>query len=97
LRWAGKLSPSSVIAGAGGSYLGASLLGPAGAVIAPMVGAASKYGATQIGLRNFEDLQRRLLTGGKYVKPELSPTGAVIGRGLLGDFQPDPLLEKLGQ
>jgi hypothetical protein len=88
LRWAGKLSPSSVIAGAGGSYLGASLLGPAGAVIAPMVGAASKYGATQLGLKNFEDLQRRLLTGGEYTSPEISPAGAVIGRGLLGDFQP---------
>lgn len=97
LRWAGKLSPSSVIAGAGGSYLGASLLGPAGAVIAPMVGAASKYGATQIGLKNFDDLQRRLLTGGQYTRPDLSPAGAVVSRGLLSDFQPDPLLEKLGQ
>jgi len=97
LRWAGKLSPSSVIAGAGGSYLGASLLGPAGAVIAPMVGAASKYGATQLGLRNFEDLQRRLLTGGQYVSPEIGPSSAVIGRGLLGDFESDPMLKKLGQ
>jgi hypothetical protein len=95
LRWAGKLSPSSVIAGAGGSYLGASLLGPAGAVIAPAVGAASKYGATQIGLKNFNDLQRRLLTGGQATRPELSPSSAVIGRGLLGDFQPDPFLQRL--
>jgi hypothetical protein len=48
LRMAGKYSPSSVIATAGGSYLGASLLGPAGAVIAPAVGASAKYAATQM-------------------------------------------------
>lgn len=95
LRWAGKFSPSSAIAGAGGSYLGASLLGPAGAVIAPAVGVASRYGATQIGLKNFNDLQRRLLTGGQATRPELSPSSAVIGRGLLGDFQPDPFLQRL--
>ena len=63
LRWAGRLSPSSVIAGAGGSYLGASLLGPAGAVIAPALGGAAKMGATRIGLNRFQELQDMIALG----------------------------------
>ena len=63
LRWAGRLSPSSVVAGAGGAYLGASLLGPAGAVIAPVVGGAAKMGATRIGLNKFQELQDMIALG----------------------------------
>jgi hypothetical protein len=48
LKMAGKYSPESVVATATGSYVGAQMLGPAGAVIAPILGGASKAAATQI-------------------------------------------------
>jgi hypothetical protein len=84
LRWAGKLSPTSVIAGAGGSYLGASLFGAPGAVIAPVLGAGSKMAATKIGLDNFADLQKMMALGRM---PEAQPRTRLMGitgiRGLL--------------
>jgi hypothetical protein len=48
LKIAGKYSPESVMATAAGSYTGAQLLGPAGAVIAPIVGGISKAASTKI-------------------------------------------------
>lgn len=88
LRWAGKLSPTSVIAGAGGSYLGASLFGAPGAVIAPIVGAGSKMAATKIGLDNFADLQKMMALGRK---PEVQNRTRLMGitgvRGLLSSPQ----------
>jgi hypothetical protein len=95
LRLAGKLAPTGVVSGGGAVGLGYLAGGPVGAIAAPLVGAASRYGATQLGLRNFDDLQRTILSGGNAVRPELSPSSAVIGRGLLGDFQPDPFLQRL--
>ena len=97
LRLAGKLAPTGVVSGGGAVGLGYLAGGPVGAVAAPLIGGASRYGATQLGLKNFEDLQRRILTGGQSTRPNLTPSGAVVGRGLLGDFQPDPLLDLLGQ
>lgn len=83
LRWAGKLSPTSVIPAVGGSYIGASLFGPIGAAAGPLIGAASRYGATRMGLKNFEDLQRRLLTGGQIQPTTTAPSAILGGRGLL--------------
>ena len=48
LKVAGKYSPESMIGLATGSYMGAQMLGPAGAAIAPIVGGASNIAATQI-------------------------------------------------
>jgi hypothetical protein len=71
LRMAGKYSPSSVIATAGGSYLGASLLGPAGAVIAPAVGAGAKFAATQIRKSDVNKLAE-MMRRGQDAKPEVN-------------------------
>jgi hypothetical protein len=94
LRWAGKYSPTSTIATASGSYVGASLLGPAGAIIAPAVGLASRYGATKMGLQNFKDLQNQLLLGRKPIK-EISPYSAIQARTLGGLLSQDPFLQRL--
>jgi hypothetical protein len=48
LKVAGKYSPESMIGLATGSYMGAQMLGPAGAAIAPIIGGASNIAATQI-------------------------------------------------
>ena len=48
LKLAGKYSPENMVGLATGSYLGAQMLGPAGAAIAPIVGGASNIAATQI-------------------------------------------------
>lgn len=69
LRMAGKYSPTSVIATAGGSYLGASLLGPAGAVIAPAVGAGAKYAATQMRKSDVNKLAELMRQGGNPEVP----------------------------
>ncbi len=82
LRFIGKLAPTGIVSGGGSVGLGYLAGGPAGAVIAPAIGSAARAGATQLGLRNFENLQRRLLTGA----PEptgLSPIQSVMTRGLL--------------
>jgi hypothetical protein len=71
LRMAGKYSPSSVIATAGGSYLGASLLGPAGAVIAPVLGAGAKFTATQMRKSDVNKLAE-MMRRGQDAKPEVN-------------------------
>jgi len=63
LKWMGKLSPSSVIAAGAGSYIGASMFGPAGAVIAPAVGFASKQAATKMRLNAVQNLQDMIALG----------------------------------
>ena len=63
LKLAGKYSPESVIATAAGSYAGAQMLGPAGAVIAPIVGGASKVAATQIRKRDVSKLAALMRAG----------------------------------
>lgn len=85
LRWAGKLSPSSVVAGAGGAYIGATMLGPIGAVIAPVVGGAAKYGATQLGMANIANLQSMMALGRQpqVIRPPFQAVPATTLRGLL--------------
>jgi hypothetical protein len=63
LRWAGKLSPSSVVAGAGGAYIGAQALGPAGAAIAPVLGYSAKKASELIELNKFQQIQDMIALG----------------------------------
>lgn len=70
LKLAGKYSPESVVATAAGSYAGAQMLGPAGAVIAPIVGGASKIAATQIRKNDVSKLAALMRAGTKGVGNE---------------------------
>lgn len=85
LRWAGKVSPSSVVAGAGGAYIGASLLGPTGAAIVPIVGYGAKKASERMELNRFKQLQDMLALGRPAEvtqgRMDLVPTTAI--RGLL--------------
>jgi peptidoglycan hydrolase-like protein with peptidoglycan-binding domain len=63
LKMAGKYSPESVVATATGSYVGAQMLGPAGAVIAPILGGASKVAATQIRKNDVNKLAALMRAG----------------------------------
>jgi hypothetical protein len=63
LKMAGKYSPESVVATAAGSYAGAQMLGPAGAVIAPVLGGASKVAATQIRKNDVNKLAALMRAG----------------------------------
>lgn len=86
LRWAGKLSPSSVVAGAGGAYLGASLFGPAGAVIAPVVGAGARLGAERMQTQQFRRLEDMLKLG-RQPRTPISGVTPIITRGLIAPYQ----------
>jgi hypothetical protein len=77
LRLAGKLSPTSAIPAAIGGGAGFALGGPYGAVLLPMLGGATRQGATQLGLRNIEQLRNRLALG-------YQPIPQVSTRGLIG-------------
>lgn len=68
LRMAGKYSPSSVIATAGGAMLGAQILGPAGAAIAPAIGAGAKLAATKIRTNQLKKLAATMRAGAPIVK-----------------------------
>ena len=70
LKMAGKYSPESVVATAAGSYAGAQMLGPAGAVIAPIIGGASKMAATQIRKNDVSKLAALMRAGTKGVGNE---------------------------
>lgn len=83
LRFVGKLAPTGIVSGGGSVGLGYLAGGPTGAIAAPLIGSAARYGAEKIGLRNFENLQRQLLTGQQPTTTGLSPAGAVMTRGLL--------------
>jgi hypothetical protein len=77
LRLLGKLSPTGAIPAAIGGGAGFALGGPYGAVILPMLGGAARQGATQLGLRNIEQLRNRLALG-------YQPIPQVSTRGLIG-------------
>ena len=77
LRLAGKLSPTGAIPAAIGGGAGFALGGPYGAVLLPMLGGATRQGATQLGLRNIEQLRNRLALG-------YQPIPQVSTRGLIG-------------
>jgi len=83
LRLVGKLAPTGVVSGGGSVGLGYLLGGTTGAAAFPALGGLARAGASQIGLRNFDALQRRLLTGTTPIDAPLSPAGAIAGRGLL--------------
>jgi hypothetical protein len=87
LRWAGKLTPSSVVAGAGGSYLGASLFGPAGAVIAPVVGYGSRLGAERMQTNQFRRLEDMLKLG-RQPKTPISNIPPILSRGIISSNSP---------
>ena len=63
LKMAGKYSPESMIGLATGSYMGAQLLGPAGAAIAPIVGGVSNIAATQIRKSDVNKLAAMMRAG----------------------------------
>jgi hypothetical protein len=63
LKLAGKYSPESMIGLATGSYMGAQMLGPAGAAIAPIVGGASNIAATQIRKSDVNKLAAMMRAG----------------------------------
>jgi hypothetical protein len=81
LRLAGKLSPTGAIPAAIGGGAGFALGGPYGAVILPMLGGAARQGATQLGLRNIEQLRNRLALGYQPI-PQVSTRGLISGREL---------------
>lgn len=85
LRWAGKVSPSSVVAGAGGAYIGASLLGPTGAAIVPIVGYGAKKASERMELNRFRDLQDMLALGrpAEVTQGRMDAVPATTLRGLL--------------
>ena len=93
LRWAGKLTPSSVVAGAGGSYLGASLFGPAGAVIAPVVGYGSRLGAERMQTQQFRRLEDMLKLG-RQPKTPISNIPPILSRGLISPQVPLDVTEQ---
>jgi hypothetical protein len=81
LRLAGKLSPTGAIPAAIGGGAGFALGGPYGAVGLPLIGGAARQGATQLGLRNIEQLRNRLALGYQPI-PQVSTRGLISGREL---------------
>jgi hypothetical protein len=77
LRLLGKLSPTGAIPAAISGGAGFALGGPYGAVLLPLLGGATRQGATQLGLRNIEQLRNRLALG-------YQPIPQVSTRGLIG-------------
>ena len=77
LRLIGKLSPTGAISAGISGGAGYAIFGPYGAVGLPIIGSAAKQGATQLGLRNIEQLRNRLATGN-------APIPQVSTRGLIG-------------
>lgn len=82
LRWAGKVSPTSVIAGSGAVYLGGTLFGPAGAAVVPALGGASRIGAEQFRIGSVERIIDQILSGKKPPSPTVN-IPATTARGLL--------------
>jgi hypothetical protein len=82
LRWAGKVSPTSIIAGSGAVYLGGTLFGPTGAAVVPILGGASRIGAEQMRIGSVERIIDQILSGKKPPSPAINvPT--TTARGLL--------------
>ena len=81
LRFVGKLAPTGVVSGGGSVGLGYLAGGPIGAIATPLVGAAARKGAEQLGLRNIEQLRNRLATGNAPI-PQVTPRGIIGARQL---------------
>jgi hypothetical protein len=77
LRLLGKLSPTGAIPAAISGGAGFAIGGPYGAIGLPLIGGAARQGATQLGLRNIEQLRNRLALG-------YQPIPQVSTRGLIG-------------
>lgn len=98
LRWGGKFAPTSALPAMAGATIGAMFGGPVGAGVGtlavPVIGAASRAGATKIGLKNFTDLQNQLLLGRKPTQ-NISPYAITQARGFGGLLSQDPFLQRL--
>jgi hypothetical protein len=79
LRLVGKLAPTGAISAGISGGAGFVFGGPMGAVGLPVIGGASRLGATQLGLRNIEQLRNRLATGNTPI-PQVSPRSLIGAR-----------------
>lgn len=79
LRLVGKLAPTGAISAGISGGAGFALGGPMGAVGLPLIGGASRLGATQLGLRNIEQLRNRLATGNVPI-PQVTPRSLIGAR-----------------
>lgn len=94
LRWIGKLAPrgpiSAAISGGGGYAVG----GPLGAVAAPTLGEAAKFGATRATMGAVNNAQNMMAAGGPVYRQPLSIADLLLARttgqlgGLLGSTIP---------
>jgi len=95
LRFFGKLAPTGVVSAGGGAGLGYLAGGAPGAIATMATGAASRAGATKLGLDAFEELRKRMLLGRQPITaPSTAQTLGVRG-GLLNQMYNDPLLQLL--
>jgi hypothetical protein len=79
LRLVGKLAPTGAISAGISGGAGFVFGGPYGAVGLPLIGGASRLGATQLGLRNIEQLRNRLATGNVPI-PQVTPRSLIGAR-----------------
>ena len=79
LRLVGKLAPTGAISAGISGGAGFVAGGPMGAVGLPLIGGASRLGATQLGLRNIEQLRNRLATGNVPI-PQVTPRSLIGAR-----------------
>lgn len=79
LRFIGKLAPTGIVSGGGSVGLGYLAGGPIGAVGLPLAGGIARQGATQLGLRNIEQLRNRLATGNAPI-PQVTPRSLIGAR-----------------
>jgi len=85
LRFVGKLAPTGIVSGGGSVGLGYLAGGPVGAVGLPLAGGIARQGATQLGLRNIEQLRNRLATGNAPI-PQVSTRGLIGAREVAAPF-----------
>jgi hypothetical protein len=81
LRLIGKLAPTGVVSSGVSIGGGALVGGPIGAIGLPLTGSLARQGATQLGLRNIEQLRNRLATGNAPI-PQVSTRGLIGAREL---------------
>jgi hypothetical protein len=81
LRFIGKLAPTGVVSGGVSVGGGALIGGTPGAIVVPVIGSLARQGATQLGLRNIEQLRNRLATGNAPI-PQVSTRGLIGAREL---------------
>lgn len=95
LRFFGKLAPTGIVSAGGGAGLGYLAGGAPGAVAALATGAASRAGATKLGLDAFEELRKRMLLGRQPISaPSAAQTMGTRG-GLLNQMYSDPFLQMM--